>query len=62
MSITKRKNDRYLLMFVSYLYQIGGWWFLLAQDAAVLAFWLFAVALLLGLYAMQLRKREQDND
>lgn len=59
MSITKKKSDRYLLVFVSYLYQIGGWWLLLAyDDAGVLAFGLFLVALALGLYAMHLRKKE----
>lgn len=58
MSVTKKKSDRYLLIFVSYLYQIGGWWFLLAEDAPVLAFGLFLVALALGLYVMHLRKKE----
>jgi hypothetical protein len=62
MSITKRKSDRILLQLVSLLYQVGGWWALLAYDnMAGLAFILFLVALVLGLYAMQLRKKEQDN-
>ena len=59
MSITKRKSDRILLQLVSLLYQVGGWWALLAYDnMAGLAFILFAVALVLGLYAMKLRRKE----
>lgn len=59
MSITKKKSDKYLLQFVSFLYQIGGWWFLLMQDAAALAFILFAVSLVLGLYALRIGKEDR---
>lgn len=50
-----RKRDAGLLTFVSFLYQLGGWWLLLVKDAASLAFFLFAVALVLGLWGLRLR-------
>lgn len=54
--MSKRGNDASLITFLSFLYQMGGWWLLLAKEAAVLAFGLFFVALLLGLYGVYLRR------
>lgn len=60
--MNKKKSDRILIQFVSLLYQVGGWWALLAyEDLAGLAFVLFLVALFLGIYGMRLAKKETED-